>query len=214
MRHADPALPSQRIDAKRVVATAGAIAVHVGILMALMMPPPLSVPIEKEEVVVPIWDEKRELPKPPDPPPTPRPIETRTTPQPTPVAIPQALVEPVDSTPGPMDIPMPDLPPTENSFEVAPQGPVFQQLSVVSGAAPPYPRMAMQRGIEGTVVLRIHVDATGKPIEVIVEQSSGSRILDEAAQKFVQARWRFAPAMQNGQAVDGWGLLPVDFVLD
>jgi protein TonB len=51
--------------------------------------------------------------------------------------------------------------------------------------------MAVQRGIEGTVMLRIHVDAGGKPIEVSIEKSSGSRILDEAALKVRQGALAF-----------------------
>ena len=63
------------------------------------------------------------------------------------------------------------------------------------------------------MTLRIHVDAGGQPIEVMVERSSGHAILDEAALKTVRKRWRFVPATRDGQAIEGWALVPVEFVL-
>jgi protein TonB len=62
-------------------------------------------------------------------------------------------------------------------------------------------------------MLRVHVDASGRPMEVSIEQSSGSRLLDEAALRHVKARWKFVPAQSNGQAVEAWGLVPIEFVL-
>jgi protein TonB len=89
----------------------------------------------------------------------------------------------------------------------------FEQLKIAFGPPPTYPKPAILRGVEGTVVLRIHVDANGKPMEVSIENSSGSRILDEAALKFVKAHWTFVPAQSAGQPIDSWGLVPIQYVL-
>jgi protein TonB len=213
MSYAHAALPPPRIDAKRIAATSGAIAVHVAILMMLMMPPEVTEPVAREEVIVPNWEKPKELPRITPPPREPRPQVVRQAPVATPVRVPDPPVEPVDSTPSVVDYvaPPPSDPPT--SFDAGTAASEFQQLAVANGPPPTYPKMAVTRGIQGTVMLRIHVDAAGRPLEVSIEKSSGSRLLDEAALKFVQARWTFVPAQSGGQAVDAWGLVPIEFVL-
>lgn len=82
-------------------------------------------------------------------------------------------------------------------------------------ATPPrYPTQAMAAGIEGTVLLKVLVDPNGKPVEVMIEHSSGSRLLDEAALRHVLAAWRFHPATHDGHAITAWALVPVRFNLD
>jgi protein TonB len=215
MEHVHAAFPHLQLDAKRIAATSGVIALHVGVLMMLMMPPQLATPEVVDEVVVyPDFQVRREPPPPPPPPPR-EPIRQQPTHvQPQQVAVQDPVVEPVDQTPGPMDIiAPPELPPIENSFNTGDATSVFAQLVPDISPAPPYPRTAMDRHVEGKVVLRIHVDASGRPIEVSVENSSGSKLLDEAAMKFVKARWHFVPAQQDGRAMEAWALLPIDYVL-
>jgi len=214
MSYADAAMPRPQIDAKRIVATSGAIAVHVVILMMLMMPPAVNTPDTKETITDVIFDTPKPLtPIPPPPkPPKPEPIHQQL--QPVHVALPEPIVDPVDTTPSPIDIVAPTVPETPpNDFGQVSGTSEFQQLAIAVGPPPTYPKMAITRGIEGTVMLRIHVDANGKPMEVSIETSSGSRILDEAALKFVKAHWSFVPAQSNGQAVDAWGLVPIQYVL-
>ena len=55
------------------------------------------------------------------------------------------------------------------------------------------------------------VDIDGKPLDVIIETSSGNRNLDRSALQHVLKTWRFKPAMQNGQAVQAYGLVPIAF---
>jgi protein TonB len=215
MSYADALLPREKVDAKRIAATSGAIALHVAVLMMLMMPATPTATIEAPEVITDVFfKEKIKQPDPiPIKKPDPKPILKD--PPKQDIRIREEYIAPIDDKPGPMDTKADEeiLPP--NRFDIAPpQGEsVLQQLGVIVGPAPPYPRPALMRNIEGTVVLRIHVDAAGKPMEVLVETSSGSRILDEAAAEFVKKRWRFAAAQQNGQAVDAWGVLPVQFAL-
>lgn len=61
---------------------------------------------------------------------------------------------------------------------------------------PSYPEAARRRRIEGTVVVRIEVDAGGAAVVCAVESSSGSELLDAAALAAAR-RWRFA----NGPGV-------------
>lgn len=82
----------------------------------------------------------------------------------------------------------------------------------VRSPAPRYPRDAQRRGQSGTVLLRVHVDRTGEPSSVDLVQSSGSRSLDRAAVDAVR-RWRFDPAIRNGQPTDGVVQIPITFNL-
>ena len=60
------------------------------------------------------------------------------------------------------------------------------------GNLPPiYPRVARERGWEGRVVLGVEVDPSGAIASVEVDQTSGYRVLDQAALTAVR-RWRFA----------------------
>ena len=77
---------------------------------------------------------------------------------------------------------------------------------------PAYPWLARIRGLEGTVMLRVHVEMDGHPSAVWVIRSSGYPILDEAAQRAIQ-HWEFLPAHQGGRAVSSEVELPVRFRL-
>ncbi len=61
--------------------------------------------------------------------------------------------------------------------------------SVVSQVSPVYPPAARRRGLEGSVVLLVRVDADGSPIEVEVETSERTDFAT-AAQRAVE-QWRF-----------------------
>ncbi|GAB3052807.1 energy transducer TonB [Stenotrophomonas tumulicola] len=82
----------------------------------------------------------------------------------------------------------------------------------IAGQSPPpnYPPAALRRGDSGSVVVRVDVDAAGRPAAVTLIQRSGSRDLDRAASEAVR-RWRFTPAMSNGQPVPGSVEVPFDF---
>lgn len=83
-----------------------------------------------------------------------------------------------------------------------------------TATAPGYPVQALRAGIQGTVLLKVLVSASGQPTEVVVARSSGSRLLDDAARIHVLEAWRFHAAMRNGHAIEAWALVPVRFRLD
>jgi len=76
--------------------------------------------------------------------------------------------------------------------------------------APAYPAAALRRGETGTVLIRVTVDASGTPVELSVEQRSGSRELDRAALDAVRG-WRFQPAQRDGQAITESVVVPIEF---
>jgi periplasmic protein TonB len=65
---------------------------------------------------------------------------------------------------------------------------------------PEYPAESALNGEQGTVVLMIHVSPEGSTAGVDVLRSSGYALLDRAARDAV-LRWRFLPAVKDGQAV-------------
>ena len=78
--------------------------------------------------------------------------------------------------------------------------------------APVYPEQAQTMGWEGTVVLNVFVFANGTVKDINVKQSSGRKVLDEAAIQTVK-RWSFVPARQGETAVEAWVEVPIDFRL-
>ena len=75
---------------------------------------------------------------------------------------------------------------------------------------PIYPDSARRAGIQGTTLLRIHIETDGRVSDVSVERSAGHQGLDQAAADAVR-RWRFEPAQNSAGAVSVWALVPVEF---
>jgi protein TonB len=78
---------------------------------------------------------------------------------------------------------------------------------------PHYPPSAQEEGWEGRVVLRVHVDANGRPISVELHQSSGHDVLDKAALAATR-QWTFVPAKRGATPIDGWVDVPLEFHLN
>ena len=85
-------------------------------------------------------------------------------------------------------------------------GPHFIQRSV-----PKYPRMAQRLGVEGSVLLRLAIDASGKLTSVEVLNGAGNGFDEEAVQAV--KRSTFAPAVRNGRPVRCLALLKIRFQL-
>jgi protein TonB len=69
---------------------------------------------------------------------------------------------------------------------------------------PDYPPQAKRLGQEGTTVLRMYIEADGKPSKCDVQTSSGFPMLDEAAVKQCLRAWKFLPATENGKPLADW----------
>lgn len=83
----------------------------------------------------------------------------------------------------------------------------------VARVQPAYPVAALRAREEGTVLLRVEVDAQGLPTSVDIERSSRSRELDRAARDAVK-QWTFSPAIENGQPVPATVTVPVEFMVE
>ena len=67
----------------------------------------------------------------------------------------------------------------------------------------PYPSQSNRLREEGSGVLSIFVDATGKPQEVKLDKSTGYERLDQAALKAAWG-WRFTPGKRDGIPIAMW----------
>lgn len=146
--------------------------------------------------------------------------EVEPLPEPLPAAagssdMPDARPLPVDEQPQLVETAPPPPPaavpaPATDAAPVAPAAGDRPQPIADQSPPPSYPPAALRNGVEGSVVVRVDVDATGVPFNVTIVQRSGSRDLDRAATDAVR-RWRFVPAQSNGQAVVGSIEVPFDF---
>lgn len=78
---------------------------------------------------------------------------------------------------------------------------------------PVYPRMSRRMGEQGTVLVRVFINAEGRAEKADIRTSSGHARLDEAALETVQ-RWRYVPGKRAGQPEAMWFNVPIRFVLD
>ena len=76
---------------------------------------------------------------------------------------------------------------------------------------PQYTPQANRAGVQGTVVLAVRVDESGKVAESTVLSPIGFGLEDRARQ--CVAQWRFQPALENGRAVSAWTTVEVNFRL-
>ncbi len=91
-------------------------------------------------------------------------------------------------------------------------GPLFSPGSAAN-PLPHYPLRARRAGLEGRVMLRVAVDASGRPRTVSVAESSGYTILDNAARAAVEG-WQFTPAREGLNTTAAEVAVPIRFRLD
>ncbi len=85
-------------------------------------------------------------------------------------------------------------------------------VAYLSNPRPAYPPMARKLGIEGVVLLRVNVTAQGAPEKIVIAQSSGASVLDDAALKAVQG-WTFVPARRGDTPIAHPVDVPIRFHL-
>lgn len=74
-----------------------------------------------------------------------------------------------------------------------------QQVMPLHRIEPVYPRRALQRKIQGYVVLTFDIDKRGQPTNIKIVDSKPSRIFNREATKALN-NWKYQPKMINGQA--------------
>lgn len=201
-------------DMVRVAALSAAIALNLAALLFAMRPlaPQFAAALESARV-----ETVRIIQPPPKPLPVPD-IVLKPLPKPVhmppvhaPVHVEQHTAPPVVTT----------TEPSQNSKPAVPTIPTVTPPSTLPGivslayrASPlRFPAQAIRMHMKGTVLLRVLVDENGKPVDVVIEQSSGYPLLDKSAREQVLAGWSFQPATTDGHAVKAWARVPVNFAL-
>ena len=78
---------------------------------------------------------------------------------------------------------------------------------------PQYPEKAMQRGIEGRVLVQFTISKIGTVKDAKVIAAEPSSIFNKAALKAI-AQWKYNPKIENGEAVEQRGIkISIPFVL-
>ena len=108
----------------------------------------------------------------------------------------------------------PPPPPPAPVAPMAPSAPIAANGSdtpiPVSQPAPRYPPEALRRNAGGTVRVLVTVATNGSVDRLELAESSGNRYLDRAAMEAVR-RWRFQPAVRDGQPVVADVVVPIVF---
>ncbi|MGZ8244672.1 TonB family protein [Methylomagnum sp.] len=210
----------------------------------LTPPPKLETVAKAPEPMPKREEPKRAEPKPqPKPVALPKPIappRPKAPPKPKPVVLPRPDPKP-EPPPAERDEPVEDSTPAKT--EPAPPEPVSRPVESSNSSAtakthatdskrdggakeagnspahylqrpsPEYPAVAKRRNWEGRVVVRVKILADGSCGQAEIHQSSGHDVLDEAALEAV-CKVRYAPNKRNGQAVEGWANVPINFNLE
>lgn len=208
-----------RIQPARVLGIAGAITLNATALMLLLVP--VSAPIaifHEDNITVVEIEQKQTPPTPPPEIPVQQPVRSNAVPT-QPIRT-QQPAQTIAQTEAPVvDGGTEYVPPADPLPDTGPVGPphvgpqISTQLQYASAPAPSYPPEALARALEGTVTLRVLVDVDGSPLSVEIERSSGHRKLDDAARRQVLRKWKFKPAIRDGQAIQVYGIVPVSFTL-
>ncbi|WP_430323267.1 energy transducer TonB [Pseudomonas aeruginosa] len=164
-------------------------------------PPPPEPPPEPEP---PVQEEApKPAPKPVEKPkPKPKPVPKPAPPKPAPPAPPAPAPTPAPPAPTPPAAPAPAAPVKESA--------AISGLASLGNPPPEYPSLALRRGWEGRVVLRIRVLPNGRAGSVEVTRSSGRKQLDDAAVEAVKG-WKFVPAKRGDTPIEGFADQTIDF---
>ncbi|UGB37649.1 energy transducer TonB [Frateuria soli] len=201
-------------DPVRITALSAAMAINLTVFIAATRPlPPLALPRMDTPALT-----TRFIP------PRPRPVEVPSLPailpvtRHTPVHVAPPVATPLhvsdEGTVAVSPIPVPAIaPPTVGATPATLPGEPVQASLAYRSAPLVFPARAIRQHMHGTVLLRVLVDEQGRPVEVIIDQSSGYRQLDESAREQVLRGWRFQPASVDGHAVRAWARVPVSFEL-
>lgn len=196
---------------RRLVGIAVVIALHVALVAALVMGlGQQAMDMLRKPMVAKIIAAPKPPPPKPPPPPPPRPkLAPR---PPPPVYVP------------PPEVPVPAPPPVTHAIAavtsvkpppappapVAPPAPPPRTAAVIdathSCTPPDYPSMARRLDESGTVGLRFLIGTDGHVLSGSVVESSGYKMLDEAALRAL-ALCRFKPGTVGGQPVQSWANL-------
>ncbi len=141
-----------------------------------------------------------DTPQPPTPP-TPVPATAQTNLPKLDLALPSLdMGIAVSAAPTPSLAGLSAAPPAAAGPQGAAAGGPDNEVVPLNDVPPQYPEQARRRGIEGHIKLAFTITAQGRVENIRVLEASPPNVFDREARRAV-SRWRFAPRMENGQAV-------------
>jgi protein TonB len=196
-------LPSEYKDATRTLAWVNSICFLFLVIGLIGIKQPIIVQRPLAEIVEPV---AVELPPPQEQPQIQPETQPEETPQETPTEVPQVATVVAAADPSQVAFSVPVVgavavkearfatPPPPANF-APPKLTRFDPNAAQGGSFPPpdYPGVALRNKYNGKVTVEIKVDAAGTITSVTVSHSSGYPILDQAAVKVVQTKWKFLP---------------------
>ncbi|MCE9638694.1 MAG: TonB family protein [Betaproteobacteria bacterium] len=219
-RHATSALTPALMFSLAVHAAAGGALFHYWHHAVVELPQPLTVTLEVlPPVVVESMPPVEIKPSAPAP-------KSRTLPVPQMHQAPAPAVMAVqrtDAAPAVVAAAVPEIPPAPVVVAKAPAvaaapvradavEPPHFNVAYLNNPRPAYPPIARKLGLEGVVLLRVDVTAKGTPEKIVIAQTSGATLLDEAALKAVQG-WTFVPARRGDTPIAHPVEVPIRFQL-
>lgn len=102
--------------------------------------------------------------------------------------------------------------PAAPGVQAAPIVDADYKAAYLNNPKPPYPALAFQMRIEGTVRVKALVLPDGSCSEALIGESSGNDLLDRSALNTVR-QWKFVPAKSQGKEVSQWVSIPITFAL-
>lgn len=99
----------------------------------------------------------------------------------------------------------------DDNVEPPPFRPIEKTPEIVRRVEPKYPESAVRGGIEGSVILNIWVDKTGKVRRAVVLRSDAEILNSSAIEAAMQ--WVFTPAIMQRAPVSVWVSIPFRFRL-
>lgn len=211
--------PRSSLDWQRVTALGTTVALHVVavaiVAIPIAMPLPRIPPKFAQATVFEAKPPRSVLPIPPEPLPFPHPRQSH-----HPVAASPVPRVPVATTTNPIEsaaattlVASAPVSAAPSNAPTTPAAGATRTLAYDGALRLRYPPASVRQREQGTVLLRVLVDADGAVQRIEIERSSGHAQLDTAARETVQ-RAHFRPVLRDGQAVPGWGLVPIEFRLD
>ena len=105
--------------------------------------------------------------------------------------------------------------PQNDDAPTAADAPASEKVEYRRKFPPRYPAAAIKAGEQGEVVLKVHVDAKGNPVEALVDKTDPQKLSPDIGNAAIAAvmQWKFNPAHRRGKAVDDWVHVPITFSL-
>lgn len=189
---------AQRSSSGRTIGFGAVLLLHVALIYGLVVTlAHRSVDIVRAPIETKIITET--TPPPVEPPPPP----------PSFVAPPQVFVPPPE-----VNIARPPPPPPRSTAPAvvttappptpAPTAPVQPRIDLAHSTQPEYPPQSRRLGEQGSLVLQVMVDTSGRVTDSKLVQSSGSQRLDHAALEGVKTNYHFFPGTVDGKPQPMW----------